>query len=424
MPALFARRPLLWILLCGLLLRAGLAVGLQYRLDNVLHRAFLIEGDANGYWELGQKIAAGEEYAIYDPPRRVLRMPGFPALLAATIKLSDGSLLAARLALAAVGTAACALVYWLGCELFDRRTGLFAAAIAAFSPVLAGFSVLVLSETLFAAAMLASLVAMAVLVRVARHSVSGGSAPRAAPLRGHWLALLTGLLIGAANYARPSWLLAAPLFALVYLLWSDDKKRAVLHGALILAGLAIAIAPWALRNYLVTGHAVVTTLWVGPSLYDGLNPDATGDSDMQFFENDAVMRRLGLSEYEMDRYYREHAWEFVRENPGRTLELALIKLARFWKPWPNAEQFNQPLVSAAVAVWFVPLVALAICGAWAARRQFWALALSAGPILYFTAIHLVFVSSLRYRLPAEYPLAVLAAAGFCHLLPRGSGPAA
>lgn len=415
MPAFCARRPLLWILLCGLLLRAGLAVGVQYRLDNVLHRSFLVEGDANGYWELAEKIAAGEEYAIYDPPRRVLRMPGFPALLAATIKLTGGSLLGARLVLAAVGMAACALVYWLGRELFDQRTGLLAAGIAAFSPVLAGFSVLVLSETLFAAGMLASLVAMAALVKT-------GFAPEQRA-RGLWLSLLTGVLIGAANYARPSWLLAGPLFAFVYFLWSDDRRRALLRGAIVIAGLAIATAPWTVRNYLATGHPVVTTLWVGPSLYDGLNPDATGDSDMQFFETDAVMRRLGLSEYEMDRYYREKAWEFVRENPRRALELAFIKLGRFWKPWPNAEQFNQPLLSAAVAVWFIPLVALAVCGAWSGRRRFWPLALTAGPILYFTAIHIVFVSSLRYRLPAEYPLAILAAAGLNHLLQRGSGRA-
>ena len=50
-------------------------------------RTFLIEGDANGYWELAQHIAAGEDYAIFQPPRRVLRTPGFPLLLAASIKV-------------------------------------------------------------------------------------------------------------------------------------------------------------------------------------------------------------------------------------------------------------------------------------------------------------------------------------------------
>ncbi|MEZ5950307.1 MAG: hypothetical protein R3C12_14065 [Planctomycetaceae bacterium] len=42
--------------------------------------------------------------------------------------------------------------------------------------------------------------------------------------------------------------------------------------------------------------------------------------------------------------------------------------------------------------------------------------------MYFTALHMLFVSSLRYRLPAEFPLAILAGIGmelmWNQLLPR------
>ena len=104
------------------------------------------------------------------------------------------------------------------------------------------------------------------------------------------------------------------------------------------------------------------------------------------------------------------AWQFVRENPGRTLVLAGKKLARYWSPVPNAPQFSAWWMKLAVALFYTPLMVLAVCGCWRFRRQIWLLALTAGPIVYFAAIHAVFVGSLRYRLPAEYPLAVLAAA--------------
>lgn len=396
------RQPLWGILIGALVLRGVAAVGVQWRLDHVLHRPFLIAGDAAGYWELGRTIAAGQPYAIHDPPRRVHRMPGFPLLLALPIKLAGARFLPARLVLAVVGTLACGLVYWLGRELYDATIGHVAAALVAVAPVMVGFSVLILSETAFAAALVGSLIAMTKLVRLPltpQHRWKGAG-----------LSLLTGVLIAVACYMRPSWLLAAPLFAVVYVAVAENRGRAAARGALVLIGLAAGLAPWTVRNYRITGHFVPTALWVGPSLYDGLNPQATGDSDMRFFDDDRLMQR-GFSEYEMDQYYRRKTWEFVRTHPGRTAQLALIKLWRYWKPWPNAAQFGGVGPAVAVAVFFIPAVLLAVWGGWTSWRRFWACALTAGPIVYFCGLHLVFVSSLRYRLPAEYPLCVLSAVG-------------
>jgi hypothetical protein len=52
------------------------------------------------------------------------------------------------------------------------------------------------------------------------------------------------------------------------------------------------------------------------------------------------------------------------------------------------------------------------------------LVLTAGPIIYFSALHTLFVSSLRYRLPAEYPLLALSAVGVWDLWQRYADPKA
>ena len=402
------RRPLPVILLAALVLRLAAAFAVQWQLDHVLHRQFLIEGDAGGYWELAQRIAAGEEFAVYDPPRRVMRMPGFPALLAVSVGLFGESLLAARVLLGLVATGACWLVYLLGRELLDRPTGLVAAALTAASPVMAGFGILVLSETLFAAALVVSLFAAAKLVRCDFAPADKG--------RGYALALLTGVAAAAANYVRPSWLLAVPVFLALYTATAGDRRQALARSALVVVGVGVALAPWTYRNYRVTGHFVPTTLWMGPSLYDGLNPQATGASDMRFFDDERLMERM--SEYEVDRHYRERAWAFARENPRRAVELAAAKLWRFWKPWPSAAEFGGVGPAVAVAAWFVPLLGLAAWGWWLARGRFWAWTLAAGPVLYFSGVHMIFVGSLRYRLPAEYPLCVLSAVGLRDLWGR------
>jgi hypothetical protein len=157
-------------------------------------------------------------------------------------------------------------------------------------------------------------------------------------------------------------------------------------------------------------------LWVGPSLYDGLNPQATGDSDMTFFERDALLNRM--SEYEMDREYRRRAWEFAAAEPGRALQLAMIKALRYWSVVPNAPQFQKWWASLGLAVFTLPLYGLAIAGMVLHRRQWRRWLLAAGPILFFAAVHLLFVGSIRYRLPAEYPLWILAAAGLVGLCRR------
>jgi hypothetical protein len=56
------------------------------------------------------------------------------------------------------------------------------------------------------------------------------------------------------------------------------------------------------------------------------------------------------------------------------------------------------------------VLVLALVGAWRLRRRWRVLVLLAGPVLYFCVIHLVFVSSIRYREAAMLPMLGLAAA--------------
>jgi hypothetical protein len=430
MPEALKRHPLLFILAAALALRLVAAIGVQSYLDGV-GRPFLIPGDAEGYWMLAGKIAAGEPYAVYDPPRRVLRMPGFPLLLAGVRSTFGESFLATRLVLAVVGTAACGAVYLLGATLDSPRTGLIAAALATFWPVLIGFSVLVLSETLFALLLTLSLAAMAWLVRTTtkRRAEEAPSQPQAAsdapsprsgaagtPSSGRLFALaaFVGASIVLASYGRPTWLPAAGVFPVLYWLSGERTAASALVALTVAAAAAATLAPWTVRNRLVTGHWVPTTLWVGPSLYDGLSETATGESDMRFFDKDQLLSRM--SEYDMDREYRARAWNFVRRHPVRTIQLAGAKLWRFLRPWPGAEQFSSPIARLLVAVYYIPVFLFAVIGTWARRRDLWLVGLSWAPFVLFAAVHCVFVSSLRYRLPAEYPLCLIAAAGVQWLL--------
>lgn len=390
-------------------------LAVQYYLQHmaVPPRQFVIEGDADGYWQLAHQMVDGQPYQIYTPPRQVLRMPGFPLILAVSIRLFGDSLLAARLVLATIGAIGCVGVYQLGVRLVGQRVGVIAGGMAAISPVFVGFSAIELTETAFAVSLVWGLLPLAPWGR------AEGSVPDPDNVgRVISAGVAAGLLAGVACYLRPSWLLFPACLVIWLWLLRRTRLRFLLAVVTVVAMLG-SLLPWGLRNQRVTGHFTLTTFWMGPSLYDGWNMDNThGDSDMAFFDRENLMSKM--SEYEVDREYRKRAWAFAQENPRRVAELAWKKTLRYWNPFPNAEQFKSRRSLMVVSLaWYLVVFVPGVVGAWRLRRSLGLLAITAGPILYFAALHLVFVSSVRYRLPGEYPLLILSAVGWEALLLQG-----
>lgn len=390
-------RPLFVLLLVALLLRIVAAWSVEQHVQSA-GRRFFVEGDANGYWDLGHAIAEGRDYSIYSPPRRVLRTPGFPLLLAGSIRLFGDHVLPARLILAVVGTACCWLTWLLGTQLFNHRTGLWAAGMMAVNPFQVGNSVLILSENWFTFWMLAAFISLAALLR------NNESTPRIA-----WSAIFSGCLLALSVLVRPGFILwLVPTLGAVLLLARCSPATRLTAAVLLFAAFSATMFPWAYRNHTVTGHWVATSLWSGPSLYDGLNPQADGTSNMMFFDEENVMSQM--SEFEMNAHYQHRAFDFAIKNPGPATLLAIRKMRRFLQPFPQT-------VPAGWAAWatftagYAVFTALCLAGLWRIGQRWVEVLICTGPFLLFLAVHMVFVGSLRYRLPAEFPLAILAAIG-------------
>ena len=280
-------------------------------------------------------------------------------------------------------------------------------------------SALILSEALFTPLMLLCLWCLAVLWRSVEQP--GGAASRLATGRAGLVALAAGGSGGAAILTRPSWGLFLPAVLLIWVLACALRadhhcRRAAFQGAvLVLAGIVLVMSPWWIRNARIYGRFVPTALWTGASLYDGLNPRANGASEMTFLK-DPEFRPL--DEVGQDAALSRRALEFARSNPKRVLELAAIKFCRYWSPWPNATEYRSPAAAVASAILVVPLYLLILVGAWIERRDLDALLLLAGPLLYFCAVHSVFVSSIRYRIPGEPAAMGLAAIGLTSIAAR------
>jgi len=391
-------KPILIGLFClALSLRLGAVIGIHIWL--VEHnRDYLIAGDADGYWQLGQRLSQGRSYEIYQPPRQVMRMPGYPAFIAACVTIFGDSRLPVRLVQACLSALGVVILVQLATIFFDQKTAILSGIILSLSPAAVGFSALLLSETCFAVMLVLNLWLAARWLK--------SNPTQAAYVQ----AIVVGVSTMAVVYVRPTWLPALIVWGVLAILYRSRRYRSMEALLVVFTGL-VCLAPWAYRNYQVTGHWVLTTLWVGPSLYDGFHPEATGASDMSFFDRDQVMRSNQLSEYEMDRYYRQQAWDYGTSNPYRSVQLMLAHAQRFWSLTPNAEQFRRSLLMYPLALWNLLFLVLGLAGGWTLRRQLLPLIVIVGPLLAFAAIHTIFIGSLRYRLPAEYPFCIAVAIG-------------
>ena len=395
-------RQLAALLLLSLVLRLAAAWWLDQRLQGGF--AF---GDSESYWALARTIASGQPYQFgLSGDSRVFRTPGYPAVLAPIFLLAgdEPSRIWGRALGAVLGTFAVLGVWWLARRLFGPRAGLAAGAVAACYPGAIVTSALVLSEAPFCPLMLAQLALW----------TAAWTAPSSR--RAGWLAFAAGLAAGGATLMRPSWLTFTPFAVLVGLLASRQRLRHLGVGLAMLLGLCIAMAPWWVRNARLTGHVVLTTLQVGASLYDGLNPAADGSSNMSFVQGftEAQGKRFDPGggetfEYYLDQQFRAAAIAWARSHPGRVLELAGTKFVRLWNVWPNEPKFSGWPARLLVLASYVPILALGLIGAGRSLRWGWPYVLCWLPAVYLTLLHVVFVSSIRYREPAMLALMVLAA---------------
>jgi hypothetical protein len=443
------RNSLALLLLLALLVRLGAGWLWQSRLD----RPFGM-GDSESYWMLAQTIAEGKPYECGSDHARLFRTPGYPLLLAPILRLAgDGrsGVLLARAEAALLGALAVLAVWWLTRLLFDDRAALLAAAMASFYPGAIVASMLVLSEAPFCPLM---------LLQLALWTIAWGAPNRR---QRTIYGFCGGLAAGAATLMRPSWLLFTPLAAAVGMLVAHRRSRQCNGGAFdgklrdgsslqsaleapgtmrsrhceiacwMMLGLVVAMLPWWARNAWLTGRFVPTTFQVGASLYDGLNPNATGGSDMDFVPQFVVEQRRATAygtaapgdaesatsavarevafELQLDQRMRAAAISWAAANPGRAAQLAGIKFLRMWNVWPNEPRLSSWPIRLVVFVTYTPLLLLAMIGTYRTIGRGWPYILCWLPAVYLTLLHVVFVSSIRYRDPAMLAWLALAAGG-------------
>jgi 4-amino-4-deoxy-L-arabinose transferase-like glycosyltransferase len=347
------------------------------------------------YYDLAASLASDNGLRFHDERFGqdvvAYRTPGYPVFLAAT----GPNVRVARIVQAVIDASTVLAAYLLARRWLGQGPSLFAAAMVGVNPFLIYFSGLLLTETLFTALLAWGVVGLTSLPRR-----DGGGA-------GAWAGLIAGAAcLAIAAIVRPS---ALPLAIALPLVMPNARWRTRLGtlGVTVLF-LAALFGPWAARNQRLLGRPILATTNGGITLYDGFNPVATGASDQSFVARMPELREM--SEVERSDYLERLGWRFIRERPGAAVRLAVSKLARTWSPIPLSAEFGQPVYRAVAMLYAVPLYVLVVVGLWRRQLPWPAVLLLVMPAVYFSAVHMMSVGSLRYRVPVEPLLCVFAGA--------------
>jgi hypothetical protein len=295
-------------------------------------------GDSRAYLLAAGELARTGHYPrLTDPDLRIFRPPGYPLFLAAATLGSPRRVAWAKTANAAAGAAGAVVLALLAARILRRRSVALAAGFAAaLDPSLVFLCAGVQSEPLFVLLLLGS----AFFLAAAADRPSSN------------LAVLSGVLLGAAALTRPTALaaallfLAAPLFDRCYPL----RARVHLAGSTAL-GLAAALLPWTVRNLVVFGEPLLVNDGGALALYEGNRELAASFYDVR--TPDELGRWVAASQADLRRTgalstlppgappgaaWREPARRVLAErirNPLPALDLAWRKARDWLRPYPN-----------------------------------------------------------------------------------------
>jgi tetratricopeptide (TPR) repeat protein len=380
-------------------------------------------GDSHGYDEWARRIAAGEWIG-----RDVFyQAPLYPYFLGVVYALGGRDLLLVRVVQATIGAGASVLVGLAAARLFGTRAGLIAGlGLACYAPAI------------FFDAVLQKSVLDVFFVSLALWLIARIITAPAAPAS--WIAL--GAAMGGLSLTREN----ALVFVAVILAWSAFARQlrpasfggtGLGRAALFALGLAVVLAPVALRNYLVGGGFYLTTSQFGPNFYIGNHRGADGTyvslrpgrgapeyerQDATELAEQALQR--GLSPGEVSSFWTDRALSFITSEPLAWLRLLARKSALLVNTSEMLDTESQE--SHAEVSWplrllspmghfgvLVPLAALGLWITWPDRRRLWPLTTMLAA--YAASVVLLYVFA-RYRFPLVPFLLIFAAAGLASIV--------
>jgi 4-amino-4-deoxy-L-arabinose transferase-like glycosyltransferase len=421
------------ILLLALIVRIAALIDLS----GSIYADFLL-WDERIYHEWAKKIAEGtfSSKTIYE------FAPLFAYITAFIYKIASPDIFYVRILSIFSGVLTCWLVYLIGKELANKQVGLFACLIACLYKPFIFYSIVPLKEMsgvcLFAVTVYFFLTALNETPekRRLKNGIQNST------VIDKWMSIKIcslGIAAGLLINIRPNAVILLPVIPFVMLFYLNKERVSLKRASLILimyiAGIAVAVSPFIIRNYLVAGKVALTTSQAGFNLYLGnnlQNPDPyyrpVSFASSSPFEQGTqftieASRRVGgkLDPQEASDYWTKEILTMAVSEPVPFTRKLMQKTLVLFNQFEACDHYHIPFLSDFVKFFNIPFLSfwlilpLGMAGMIVSIfRQRATRGLAVITALYGLTL-IVFFTSARYRLPLLVILIPFAAMAVWHL---------
>jgi 4-amino-4-deoxy-L-arabinose transferase-like glycosyltransferase len=321
------------------------------------------QGGYDFYLSIARTFARGGGLCEAPGHACALRLPLYP-LLVWPFATAEGVSVGLTVVEAALGAGLVYVTYRIGCELFNRSTGILAAVAVAVSPY-----ALVHDTALQDTVLLNALLATSVWLLLTLRRPTNGIRP-----------ILAGLAVALALLTTARIALIVPGVLAWTALSAGPTRSSRLRNAVSVAlPVVILVGGWLVRNARVVGAPVLTTesgqsLWVANNAWT-LDHIPSETIDLSVRDSYAALTpperatlvSAGEDEVAADRIVGRWGRQFIVAHPvlfvGRAALKVAVPLVAYLSP------ARRPLVEAAFALVYLPLHVAAVIGAWRVRSR-------------------------------------------------------
>ncbi|MBI4057171.1 MAG: glycosyltransferase family 39 protein [Elusimicrobia bacterium] len=327
------------------------------------------------------------------------REPAYPAFLA-LIFLVGRSYRWAQWVQCVLGTVSVGLLFLLGKQVWDARTGLVAAAIGSLYPQWVYYAGLLYRETWM---IFIVLIGLLFLLWSYRHPCTRHYA---------WSGVVQALGPLTNSAFLPFGLLMVP--GMIAWLHRNSPRRWVWVGVYLL-GFVPLYGVWVARNFYHFHAWVVGVVGGGANLYvyQVVPPNLAGtEAQKVISQNDPIIQgSTHLGDMEKDKYFYRQGIRLALRHPLHFLGLCVQRILKLWRLYPYPRDYAHhyrllKIVSLASDGWIIPLglVGMLLLGFKKPETLYWY------ALLFSTsAVYALLWAMIRYRLPMMVPMILFCA---------------